>query len=67
VTEYPVMNALVFVILGTLVYLAALVVAAKLAPFDVWKQVIEERNVPAAIVAGAVALGLAWIVAATMH
>jgi uncharacterized membrane protein YjfL (UPF0719 family) len=44
-----------------------LAVAGKLAPFDVWKQVVEERNIAAAIVAGAVTLGLCWIIAAAMH
>jgi putative membrane protein len=67
VTPYPIVNALVFAVLGVLVSLAAFAVAAKLAPFDVWKQVIEERNVAAAILAGAVALGLCWIVAGAMH
>jgi uncharacterized membrane protein YjfL (UPF0719 family) len=32
-----------------------------------WKQVVEERNTAAAILAGAVALGLCWIIAAAMH
>jgi hypothetical protein len=31
------------------------------------KEIVEERNVAAAILAGAVALGLCWIIAAAMH
>ena len=50
-----------------MVYVIALAVLVKLPPFDLWKQIVSERNVAAGIVAGAVALGLAWIVAATMH
>jgi len=38
----------------------------KVWPIDLWRE-IRERNVAAAIVAGAVALGLCWIIAATMH
>jgi uncharacterized membrane protein YjfL (UPF0719 family) len=49
------------------VYVVALAVIVKLPPFDPWKEIVGERNVAAGIVAGAVALGLAWIVAAAMH
>ena len=66
-TEFPVVNALIFAGLGVLVFGAAFAVAVKLAPFDLWKEIVVERNVAAAILAGAVALGLCWIIAATMH
>jgi uncharacterized membrane protein YjfL (UPF0719 family) len=46
---------------------AAFSIVSKLAPFDLWKQIVQERNVAAAILAAAVALGLCWIIAATMH
>ena len=66
-TEFPALNALVFAALGVLVFVIALAIVAKLAPFQVWKEVVEERNLAAAILAGAVALGLCWIIAAAMH
>jgi uncharacterized membrane protein YjfL (UPF0719 family) len=66
-TEFPVLNALVFAALGVLVFVVALAIVAKLAPFHVWKEIVEERNVAAAILAGAVALGLCWIIASAMH
>jgi uncharacterized membrane protein YjfL (UPF0719 family) len=66
-TEFPVLNALVFAVLGILVFVIALAIVAKLAPFRVWKEIVAERNVAAAILAGAVALGLCWIIAAAMH
>ena len=66
-SEFPVFNALVFAALGVLVFVIALAIVAKLAPFHVWKEIVEERNVAAAILAGAVALGLCWIIASAMH
>ena len=66
-TEFPVLNALVFTVLGVLVFVIAVATLAKLAPFHVWKEIVEERNLAAAILAGAVALGLCWIIAAAMH
>jgi putative membrane protein len=66
-TEFPLINAILFAGAGIIVFVAASAMIAKLLPFDVWKEVVQERNVAAAILAGAVALGLCWIVAATMH
>jgi putative membrane protein len=67
VTDFPPLNALIFAALGIATFFAACALAVKLAPFDVWKQVAEERNVAAAIVAGAALLGIGWIIAAAMH
>jgi uncharacterized membrane protein YjfL (UPF0719 family) len=66
-TEFPVLNALVFAALGVVLFVIALAILVKLAPLNLWKEIVEERNVAAAILAGAVALGLCWIIAAAMH
>ena len=66
-TEFPVLNALVFASLGILVFVIAFAIVAKLARFDLWEEIVQERNVAAAILAGAVALGLCWIIASAMH
>lgn len=66
-TDVPILNALIFACLGIGLFVAAAGALAKVAPFDIWKQVVEERNVAAAILAGAVALGVCWIIATTMH
>jgi putative membrane protein len=67
VTDVPVLNALIFAALGIIVFLVAFAILMKSAPFNLWRAIVEERNVAAAIFAGAVALGLCWIIAATMH
>jgi len=66
-TDYPVINGIIFAGLGIIVFILAFSLIVKLAPLDFWKQVGEERNIAAAILAGAVALGLCWIIAATLH
>ena len=66
-TDIPILNALIFSALGIVVFVAAAAIISKLAPFDLWKQIVVERNVAVAILAGAVALGVCWIIAATMH
>jgi len=66
-TDLPVVNALIFAILGILVFVIAFAIVSRLAPFHLWKEIAHEHNVAAAILAGAVALGICWIVAAAMH
>ena len=40
-TDVPVLNALIFACLGIGVFVVAFAALAKIAPFDVWKQIIE--------------------------
>ncbi len=66
-TDIPLLNAAIYAAVGVVAYVIALSFVAKLSKFDYKKEITEERNVPAAIVAAAVALGLAWIVASAVH
>ena len=66
-TEYAPINGLIFAVLGLAVFWAACRGAASLAGFDVRRQVVEEKNVAAAIVAGGAMLAMGWIIAAAMH
>ena len=66
-TDYPVINGLIFCGLGIIVFVIAFALVVKLSPLDLWKQIGEERNIAAAVLAAAVALGICWIIAATLH
>ncbi len=66
-TDYPVINGLIFCGLGIIAFIIAFSLVIKLAPLDLWKEIGEQRNIAAGILAGAVALGICWIIAATMH
>ncbi|HEY1183557.1 MAG TPA: DUF350 domain-containing protein [Bryobacteraceae bacterium] len=66
-TESGILNAILYTALGVAAFVAAFAIVVKLAPFQLWKEVVQEHNIAAAILAGAVALGLCWIIAATMH
>jgi uncharacterized membrane protein YjfL (UPF0719 family) len=66
-TEFAFLNALIFTGTGILIFVIAFALVIKLAPLDLWKEIGQERNVAAAILAGAVALGLCWIIASAMH
>ena len=65
-TDIPLLNGLLYGAAGIAVFAAAFALFVKAWPFDLWRE-IRERNLAAAVFAGAVALGLCWIIAATMH
>ena len=60
-------NSLVYTILGVVVFWLAFVVVDKITPYDLWKELMEEKNVALAIVVGAMCVGIAIIVAAAIH
>jgi len=66
-TEHPLLNAAIFAGLGVVLFSLAGAILLKLTPLKLWRELVEERNVAAAIFAGAVAIGIALIIAAAMH
>ena len=66
-TDSPLLNGLIFTALGVVAFVIAFSLVVRLSPLSLWKEIGQERNVAAAIFAGAVALGICWIIAATMH
>lgn len=62
-----VINALVFAFLGIFIFVIAFLILDKLTPYDLWKEVCEQRNMALAILLGAMSLGLCIIIAAAVH
>jgi uncharacterized membrane protein YjfL (UPF0719 family) len=59
--------AVVFSIIGIAVLAISFIVFDKLTPGNLWKQIVEEKNLALAIVTGAMTLALAQIIAAAIH
>jgi putative membrane protein len=62
-----VINTLVFVLIGLIVFAIAFLIIAKAAPFSVRKEIEDDQNIALAIVIGSVILGSALIIAAAVH
>jgi putative membrane protein len=60
-------NSLVYSFLGVLVFWLCFIVIDKITPYDLWGEIVEKRNMALAIVVGAMCLGIALIVAASIH
>jgi putative membrane protein len=68
VTSIPVLlNTLLYAGVGIVVFAVGFIILDLLTPGKLWEQINEKQNQAVAIFAGAVALGLAIIVAAAIH
>ena len=56
-------NAILFSLIGILVFLLASWLYDKITPFNLWKEIVEKQNTALAIVFGAIMLGLSIIIA----
>ena len=66
-TGHPLLNAVIFALLGIAVFAVAAAVLLKVTPLKLWRELVEERNVAVAIFAGAAAISIGLIIAAAMH
>jgi uncharacterized membrane protein YjfL (UPF0719 family) len=60
-------GSFVYSLLGVVFVVAAFIIIDKLTPYDLWKELIEERNQPLATVVAALTIAIAIIVASAMH
>lgn len=59
--------ALVFAFIGIVVFVGAFLVIDKLTPYDLWKEIVEEKNLALAVLVGAMSIGICIIIAAAVH
>jgi putative membrane protein len=68
VTTLPaVLSTLLYSVIGMIVFVIGFVILDLLTPGKLWEEIEQKQNVAVAIFAGAVAIGLAIIVAAAIH
>jgi putative membrane protein len=60
-------GSLVYSVIGVILVIVAFVVIDKITPYDLWKELIENRNQPLATVVAAFVLAIAIIVAAAIN
>ncbi len=63
----PVVDSILYSVLGTVVLLAAFAVIEKLLPFSLRKEVAEDQNVALGIILGAFILGVSVIISAAIR
>ena len=53
--------------IGILMMVVAFVIIDKVTPYDLWKELCENRNQPVATLAAAIFIGVSIIIAAAIH
>jgi uncharacterized membrane protein YjfL (UPF0719 family) len=61
------LNSLIYSMLGVVVFWVSFLILDKIAPQELWREIVERKNQPLAIVIAAMCLGVAIIVAAAIH
>jgi putative membrane protein len=59
--------ALAFAFIGIVVFVAAFVVIDRITPYDLWREIVVEKNVALAVLVGAMSIGICIIIAAAVH
>jgi uncharacterized membrane protein YjfL (UPF0719 family) len=62
-----ILNSLIYSVLGLVVFSVWFLIIDKITPYDLWKELVKEKNIAVAIVVGAVSIGLCLIIAAAVH
>jgi putative membrane protein len=67
VDTHAVANALIYSVLGILIFVVTFVLIDKLTPYHLWKEIVEDKNVALAVLVGAMSIGMCIIIAAAVH
>lgn len=62
-----ILAAVIFTVIGVVVFLIVFWAIVKLTPFSVRKEIEEDQNTSLAIIVGSVLIGIAIIIAAAIH
>jgi uncharacterized membrane protein YjfL (UPF0719 family) len=62
-----VLSSSIYAVIGILIYALGFIIMDWLTPYELWKEINERKNVALAIFLGAIAIGIAIIVAAAIH
>ena len=63
----PLLAALLYAFVGLVIFGVAFVVVDRLTPYQLWKEIVDEKNTALAIIVGAVAVGISIIVASAIR
>lgn len=64
---HSLVNAVVFSLVGILVFTIAFMVMDKLTPYHLWKEIVQEHNMALAVLVGALSIGISLIIAAAVR
>lgn len=54
-------------LLGITIFILGFIGFDKYTPYNLWKEIVEEKNIALAIIVGAVAIGISLIISSAIH
>jgi putative membrane protein len=57
----------VFAFIGIAVFVLSFIIIDRLTPYDLWKEIVQEKNMALALLVGALSIGVCIIIAAAVH
>ena len=60
-------GSILYALVGVVVFVVCFVIIDKVTPYDLWRQLCEEKNIALAIVVGSIAIAIGLIVSAAIH
>lgn len=67
INVHQLLNSLIFTAVGIVIFALAFYLMAKVIPFSVRKEIEEDQNTALGVIMGSVVIGLAIIIAASVH
>jgi putative membrane protein len=67
VDTHALVNALIYSVLGILIFVITFVIIDKMTPYHLWKEIVEDKNVALAVLVGAMSIRMCIIIAAAVH
>ena len=64
---HPLLSALIFSVLGILVWLGAYYIIERITPENTWAEIVKNKNSAVAIIFGAMIIAIALIISAAIH
>jgi uncharacterized membrane protein YjfL (UPF0719 family) len=63
----PLVNSVVYSVLGIIVWLVGYYVIEKITPEDTWGEIVKNKNTAIAIIFGSMIIAIALIISAAIH
>lgn len=60
-------SSLIYSFLGIAIMLAVFWIVEKIAPQNLWKEIVEKQNMALAVMSGFFMLAIAWIIGSAIH
>ena len=60
-------GSILYALIGVLVFWISFIIVDKVTPYDLWDEIVQQKNVALAIVVAGVAISIGLIVAAAIH